>query len=117
MANEEKDRHPVRLLVTLLSLAGFVYFASKLVMMKKDEFYGLTESEARSKMTERLEKRIGVDKANEIADQVIPVLKDRGVIKSDPVSEAVSDLADTLADAQEDVADAVDDVAGAAEEE
>ena len=68
-------------------------------------------------MTERLEKRIGVDKANEIADQVIPVLKDRGVIKSDPVSEAVSDLADTLADAQEDVADAVDDVAGAAEEE
>lgn len=111
----KKDRHPLRFLFKVLVLGAFVYFAGRLVMMKKDEFYGLTESEARSKITDKLGKRVGADKANEVADQVIPLLKDRGVVKSDPVAEAASNLADEMATAEEDIADAVDEVVDAAE--
>lgn len=112
---EKKDRHPLRFLFRVLVLGAFVYFAGRLVMMKKDEYYGLTESEARSKITDKLGKRVGPEKASEVADQVIPLLKDRGVVKSDPVSEAASNLADEMASAQDDIADAVDDVVDAAE--
>lgn len=111
----KKDRHPLRLMFKVLVLGAFVYFAGRLVMMKKDEFYGLTESEARSKITDKLGKRVGAEKANEVADQVIPLLKDRGVVKSDPVAEAASNLADEMASAQDDMADAVDEVVDAAE--
>lgn len=118
MADEvEKERHPFRFLLKLAFLAAFLFFAAKLIMLKKDEYYGLTETEARTKITERLAKRVGAEKANEVADQVIPLLKDRGVVQPDPMSEAASDLADAMADAQDEFTDVVDDMAGAAEDE
>lgn len=118
MAEEvEKERHPFRFLLKLGFLAAFLFFAAKLIMLKKDEYYGLTESEARTKITDRLSRRVGPEKADEVADQVIPLLKDRGVVKPDPVSEAASDLADAMADAQDEFTDVVDEVAGAAEDE
>jgi hypothetical protein len=113
----EKERHPFRFLLKLGFLAAFLYFAARLIMLKKDEYYGLTETEARTKITEKLAKRVGPEKANEVADQVIPLLKDRGVVKPDPVSEAASELADAMADAQDELSDVVDDMAGAAEDE
>lgn len=106
----EKERHPIRFLLKLTVFFAFLYFAARLVYLKKDEYYGLTESQARSKIEERLEPKIGADKATEVADQVIPLLKDRGVVKGDPVSEAAADLADTIADAEDEVEDAVDAV-------
>lgn len=112
----EKDRHPFRFLFKLTVVGAFIYFAARLILMKKEEYYGLTESEARSKIIEKLEPRIGAEKAEDVAGQVIPLLKDRGVIKGDPVSEAASDLADTMAEAQEDLDDAVDDVGSAAKD-
>lgn len=117
MAEEvENGRHPFRFLLKVAFLAAFVYFAVRLVMLKKDEYYGLTETEARAKITDKLQLRVGADKANEVADQVIPLLKDRGVVKPDPVSEAASDLADSMAEAQDEVADAVDEMAEAVAE-
>lgn len=110
-----KERHPLRFLFKVVVLGAFVYFAGRLVMMKKDEYYGLTESEARSKITDKLGARIGAQKASEVADQVIPILKDRGVVKPDPMSEAVSDLADAMADAEDEIASAMDEVVDATE--
>jgi hypothetical protein len=53
---------------------------------------------------------VGDDTASEIADQVIPKLKDRGLLKSDPV-EAASDevmaAADKVAAAVEEATDSV----------
>lgn len=115
MSEKAKDRHPLRFLFKVVVLGAFVYFAGRLVMMKKDEYYGLTESEARSKITDKIGKRVGADKANEVADQVIPLLKDRGVVKPDPVSEAASNLADEMSAAQDNIDDAVDQVVDAAE--
>lgn len=112
----EKERHPVRFIFKLTALGALIYFAGRLILMKKDEYYGLTESEAREKIAAKLEKRIGAQKAAEVADQVVPLLKDRGVVKSDPVSDAASDLADTIADAEDDVEDAMDSLGDAVED-
>lgn len=87
MAKEGKDRHPFRFMFKLLTFAGILYVAGRVVAAKKDEYYGISESEARAKLTEKLGPRIGEDSAAELADQVIPKLKSRGFVTDDPVGE------------------------------
>jgi hypothetical protein len=63
---------------------------------KKLEYVGLTESEARRKFEEKLAPRVGEQRAAEVADQVIPKLKERGLILDDPIAEAVDEIVDDL---------------------
>ena len=112
------ERHPLRTLVKFLLLIGAVAAISKVVAAKKEEYYGLTESEARAKFESKLGPRIGEEKASEVADQVIPRLKDTGVIRPDPMDQAVDtvkDMATEAADKGKDAAaragDAVKDAA------
>lgn len=81
------ERHPFRFLVKLAIFVGLVYVAGRLVAQKKDEYIGLTESEARSKFISKAGPRIGEDTAGEIADQVIPKLKEKGFVKADEESK------------------------------
>lgn len=112
----EKESRPFRFLFKLTVFAALIYFAGRFMYQKKDEYYGLTESEARGKIKDKLEPRIGQEKADEVANQVVPLLKDRGVVKGDPVSEAASDLADTMADAEDSMKGAVDSMSDAVED-
>lgn len=104
MAKSESERHPFRFLVKFLIFIGILFAASKLLAKKKDEYMGMTESEARSKFETKLGPRIGEEKAAEIADQVIPKLKEKGVIKADDEDEVV-DLADVAEEVLEEVSD------------
>jgi hypothetical protein len=63
---------------------------------RKLEWVGLTESEARRKFDEKLAPKIGEERAAEVADQVIPKLKERGVILDDPIAEAVDEIVDEV---------------------
>ncbi|MEX1038246.1 MAG: hypothetical protein WDZ96_05280 [Acidimicrobiia bacterium] len=63
---------------------------------KKLEYAGLTESEARRKFEDNLAPKVGEEKAAEIADQVIPKLKERGVVVDDPVADAVDEMVDDI---------------------
>jgi hypothetical protein len=63
---------------------------------KKLEYVGLTESEARKKFEEKLAPRVGKERASEVADAVIPKLKERGVILDDPIAEAVDEIVDEV---------------------
>ena len=80
---ETVERHPFRFVFKLALFAGLVYLAGRVVAQKKDEYMGLTESEARSKFVEKAGPRIGEETAEEIADQVIPKLKEKGFVKPD----------------------------------
>ena len=80
---EGKERHPFRFLFKLAFYAGLIYLVSRFIAEKKGEYAGLTESQAREKFMEKMGPRIGDDSASEIADQVIPKLKERGLLKSD----------------------------------
>ena len=104
MAKSESERHPFRFLIKFLIFVGILVAASKLLASKKDEYMGMTESEARSKFT-KLGPKIGEDKAAEIAEKVIPKLKEAGVIKDDPVDDVV----DLVEEAAEEVLEEVSD--------
>ena len=92
----EKERHFFRTLIKFAILAGMVSMAVRFVSAKKQEYMGLTESEARQKFEEKLGSKIGEEKAAEVADQVIPKLKEKGVIVDDPIAEAVDEVVDEL---------------------
>jgi hypothetical protein len=123
MADTSTERHPFRFLFKFLLLIGALAAVTKVVASKKQEYYGLTESEARAKFEAKLGPRIGDEKASEIADQVIPRLKDSGVIKPDPMEQVVNDAKDAASEAKDKMQDAageakdkVKDLAGEAED-
>ena len=115
------ERHPFRFLVKFVIFAGLLYLAGKFLADKKNEYADLTESQARDKLVDKIAPKVGDDTAEEIADQVIPKLKDRGLIKPDPAeaaadvvrdaaSEATDKVEETMDEAADKVAEAVDSV-------
>jgi hypothetical protein len=123
MADIATDRHPFKFLFKFLLLIGALAAVSRVVASKKKEYYGLTESEARAKFESKLGPRIGEEKASEIADQVIPRLKDSGVIKPDPMEQAVQDAkevasetADAVKDASKKAGDSIEEAVDKVEE-
>jgi hypothetical protein len=111
MEDSATKRHPFRSFFKFLMVIGVLSAIVRLVASKKEEYYGLTESEARAKFESKLGPRIGEKKASEVADQVIPRLMDSGVIKADPVEAAVDDTTDGAKDAADSVADMAKDKA------
>lgn len=107
---EVDDRHPIRSLIKFAVIVGLLYGAGRFLAEKKNEYSGLTESEARAKFMEKMGPKVGEDTAADIADQVIPKLKDRGLIEADPMEAAFDDLKA----AAEDIVDSVDDKIDAA---
>lgn len=102
------ERHPFRFLVKFAVFAGLLFVAGRFLAQKKDEYADLTESEAREKLVDKMAPRVGDDTAEEIADQVIPKLKDRGLIKADPMEAAADKVVDTAKNAKKKTEDAVD---------
>lgn len=98
---EADKRHPFRFMFKLLLFAGVVYALGRFVAAKKDEFSGLTESQARDKLVDKISPRVGEETASEIADSVIPKLKERGLVLSDPVTESPNGETGTTGEADE----------------
>lgn len=109
-----EERHAVRTLVKFVVLAALVFLAGRFLAQKKNEYAGLTEREAKDKLVETIGPRLGDETAEEIADSVIPKLKDRGLLKADPVDQvkdAAGDAVDKVKDVSKDAADSVSDTA------
>jgi hypothetical protein len=103
------DRHPLRFLVKFAVFAGLLYVAGRFLAQKKDEYADLTESEAREKLVDTIAPRVGDETAGDIADQVIPKLKDRGLIKPDPMEAAADAVSEAAHDVGKGVKDKIDD--------
>ena len=93
----ETERHPLRFMVKLLIFVGLLYVAGRFLNQQKDEWMGLSESEAKAKVESKLAPKVGEDKAAEIATQVIAALTEKGVIKADEAPMA-EDLAEDVAE-------------------
>lgn len=111
------ERHPFRFMVKFVVFVGLLFVAGRFLAQKKNEFADMTESQARDKLVETIAPRVGDETAEDIADQVIPKLKDRGLVKPDPmdaaadkVKDAAEDLGEKVDDASDAVSDAVDSV-------
>jgi DNA-directed RNA polymerase specialized sigma54-like protein len=100
----ENERHALRFMVKLLIFVGLLYATGRFLAQQKEQWAGLTESQAKAKVEAKLSSRIGEEKASEIATQVIAALTEAGVIKADesPVAEDIADVAeDVVAKAEE----------------
>ena len=106
MTEAESDRHFFRSLFKLALFVGIIMAIAKMVAAKKDEYYGISESEARYKVESKLSPRVGDDRAAEIADQVVARLKVAGVVTAD----AVDNVVDKAEDAVDSVEEAVKDI-------
>ncbi|MBW3667397.1 MAG: hypothetical protein KY394_07360 [Actinobacteria bacterium] len=71
-------------LIRLIGLGALFYFGWKFLESKRDEYMGLTESEAKAKLVGKLKDKVGEETAEQIAEQVIPKLRERGMLRPDP---------------------------------
>jgi hypothetical protein len=112
------ESHVFRTLLKVLLVVGIISAIAKFLSDRRRDFYGLTESEARAKFESKLGPIIGEERATEVADQVIPRLKESGVLEPDAMDKAAdkakdmaSDVADDMSDAAKDMADEAGDAA------
>ena len=108
----ESQRHPFRFMVKFLVFVGILFVAGKFMAKQKEDWSGISEAQAREKIESKLASRVGEDKATDIANQIVSVLTEKGVIKSS--TEDAADVADevvNLADEADetDEADAVEE--------
>ncbi len=125
IADTTDESHAFRTLLKVLLVVGVVAAITKFMSDRRKDFYGLTESEARAKFESKLGPIIGDDRASDVADQVIPRLKETGVLVEDAMDnakKAASDVADKVGDtagkvagnAKKAASDAADEVGDAA---
>jgi hypothetical protein len=95
-SSPSEGSHPIKALIKFLLFIGAVGVLVSYVNGRKLEWVGLTESEARRKFEDKLGPKVGQERAAEVADQVIPRLKERGVFLDDPIAEAVDEIVDEL---------------------
>jgi hypothetical protein len=110
------EGHAFRTLLKILVVVGIVTAIAKFITDRRKDFYGLTESEARAKFESKLGPIIGEDRAAEVADQVIPRLKESGVLEPDGMEKAVDNVKDAASDVADDVSDAAKDVVDGAKD-
>jgi len=110
----ESQRHPLRFMVKFLVFVGILVLAGKFMAKQKEDWAGITEAQAMEKIESRLVSRVGEDKANDIASQIVAVLTEKGVIKAEAADEEVVDVTGEAdegdSDEEEAVAEDVEEV-------
>lgn len=106
----ESKRHPLRFMIKFLVLVGILVAAGKFMAKQKQDWSGITEAQAREKIESRLASRVGEEKATDIANQIVTVLTEKGVIKAEETADEVVDVTEEAAEAVSDDAEAVEEV-------
>lgn len=106
----ESKRHPLRFMIKFLVLVGILVAAGKFMAKQKQDWSGITEAQAREKIESRLASRVGEEKATDIANQIVTVLTEKGVIKAEETADEVVDVTKEAAEAVSDDAEAVEEV-------
>ena len=89
---EEQERHPFRSLIKFVFIAGLLAVIARTLAAKRAEFVGLSDAEAKAKFEEKLGPWIGDDKAAELADQVVPKMKDAGLFDANATEKAMDNV-------------------------
>lgn len=70
-------------LIKVALFVGAIAGAAKLIETKRADWEGLTESEVRAKIGERIPARVPEEKIDAVTERVISTLKARGLIAGD----------------------------------
>jgi hypothetical protein len=106
----ESQRHPFRFMLKFLVFMGILYLAGRFMAKQKEGWAGITEAQAREKIESRLASRVGEEKANDIANQIVTVLTEKGVIKAEATDDEVVDVTEETDGSASDEEDAVEEV-------
>jgi hypothetical protein len=106
----ESKRHPLRFMIKFLVLVGILVAAGKFMAKQKQDWSGITEAQAREKIESKLASRVGEEKATDIANQIVTVLTEKGVIKAEETADEVVDVTEEAPEAVSDDAEAVEEV-------
>ena len=98
-------------LFKLAVIGALVAGAVKMLGMQKQQWQGLTETEARAKLDAKMPAQMPDEKRGEVTEKIIGAMKDKGVIAPDPAPADVADQAAEVADQAAEVADQAADVA------
>jgi hypothetical protein len=75
-----------RLIVLAVLIGVIALCARKAKSDRASEWHGLTESEVRSKLDEKLPSKLPAEKRGAISDKVVAKMRDRGVIQEEPAA-------------------------------
>ncbi|MFV1963315.1 MAG: hypothetical protein ACC658_15975 [Acidimicrobiia bacterium] len=110
----ESQRHPFRFMLKFMVFMGILYVAGRFMAKQKQDWAGITEAQAREKIESKLASRVGEEKANDIANQIVTVLTEKGVIKAEATDDEVVDVTEetdeSASDEEDAVAEAVEEV-------
>ncbi len=106
----ESQRHPFRFMLKFMIFMGILYVAGRFMAKQKQDWAGITEAQAREKIESKLASRVGEEKANDIANQIVTVLTEKGVIKAEATDDEVVDVTGEADESASDEADAVEEV-------
>ena len=67
--------------LALLAALGFGIYK---LMEEKKNWTGLTEDEARDKLSTKLSPRVPPEKLDQVTDQIVEQMKARGVLRTEP---------------------------------
>lgn len=70
-------------LIKLALVIGAVSAASRMIRAKRAEWDGLTESQVRDKIEDRMPQRVPADKRTAVADTVVAKMRSRGRLGHD----------------------------------
>jgi len=70
-------------LFRLAVLAGIAFLVYK-AMTEKRNWTGLTETEARAKLNEKLSARVSAERLDRMTDQIVDKMRSRGVLRTEP---------------------------------
>lgn len=88
-------------LIMFAILAGAVFAAMKLAAAQKMQWQGLTETQVRDKLDQRLPPQVPADKRDAVADTVVSKMRDRGLLEAEPAESVTEAVTDVVADAAE----------------
>ena len=116
MSNGEVESHPFRALFKFLVIAGVFAAVARVLASKRAEYAGLTEAEAKARFEERMGPWLGDEKAAEVADQVIPKLRESGILDPDAPEKAMASVKEAAGQAADKVVDLVEEAGDKAQE-
>ena len=67
-----------------LALLAAIGFGIYKMLEEKKNWEGLTEDEARTKLSEKLGPRVPAEKLEQVTDQIVTQMKARGMVRTEP---------------------------------
>jgi hypothetical protein len=80
----------------IAAVIGLVALIAKKSSSRREEWHGLTESQVRDKLSERLPNRIPEERREVVTDKIVGRMRDRGAIAEDDADLTSVDASDSI---------------------